>query len=78
MWAYLRVLVDTLVEQEVRSSGMAHDELDTLPRDYLEAKYDPQPRVDTLPRNTAPGLAYSCLTPYPPLSLPQLDSGEGV
>ncbi|XP_067110338.1 nuclear pore complex protein Nup107 [Osmerus mordax] len=39
VWAHLRVLVDTLVEQEVRSSGMAHDELDTLPRDYLEANW---------------------------------------
>ncbi|KAL4594082.1 nuclear pore complex protein Nup107, partial [Arapaima gigas] len=39
VWAYFRVLVDTLVEQEVRSSGMASEELEELPREYLEANW---------------------------------------
>uniref|UniRef100_A0A8C7K9S0 Nuclear pore complex protein n=1 Tax=Oncorhynchus kisutch TaxID=8019 RepID=A0A8C7K9S0_ONCKI len=37
VWAYFRVLVDSLVEQEVRSSGMGSEELEELPREYLEA-----------------------------------------
>ncbi|KAM3843222.1 nuclear pore complex protein Nup107 [Diretmus argenteus] len=39
VWAYFRVMVDSLVEQEVTSSGMAHQEVDTLPREYLEANW---------------------------------------
>lgn len=39
LWAYARVLVDSLVEQEVQSSGMAHAEMDQLPREYLEAHW---------------------------------------
>ncbi|KAG7454659.1 hypothetical protein MATL_G00262070 [Megalops atlanticus] len=39
VWAYLRVVVDTLVEQEVRSSGMGSEELEELPREYLEANW---------------------------------------
>uniref|UniRef100_A0A8C9SYL9 Nuclear pore complex protein n=1 Tax=Scleropages formosus TaxID=113540 RepID=A0A8C9SYL9_SCLFO len=39
VWAYFRVLVDTLVEQELRSSGMASEELEELPREYLEANW---------------------------------------
>uniref|UniRef100_A0A4W5KEZ4 Nuclear pore complex protein n=1 Tax=Hucho hucho TaxID=62062 RepID=A0A4W5KEZ4_9TELE len=39
VWAYFRVLVDSLVEQEVRSSGMGSEELEELPREYLEAKW---------------------------------------
>ncbi|KAM4615405.1 nuclear pore complex protein Nup107 [Polymixia lowei] len=39
VWAYFRVMVDSLVEQEVMSSGMAHQEVDTLPREYLEANW---------------------------------------
>uniref|UniRef100_A0A4W4HLE5 Nuclear pore complex protein n=1 Tax=Electrophorus electricus TaxID=8005 RepID=A0A4W4HLE5_ELEEL len=39
VWAYFRVLVDTLVEQEMRSSGLSHEELEELPREYLEASW---------------------------------------
>uniref|UniRef100_A0A674A526 Nuclear pore complex protein n=1 Tax=Salmo trutta TaxID=8032 RepID=A0A674A526_SALTR len=39
VWAYFRVLVDSLVEQEVRSSGMGSEELEELPREYLEANW---------------------------------------
>ncbi|XP_076015971.1 nuclear pore complex protein Nup107 [Genypterus blacodes] len=39
VWAYFRVMVDSLVEQELMSSGMAHQEVDTLPREYLEANW---------------------------------------
>ncbi|KAJ8008866.1 hypothetical protein DPEC_G00082890 [Dallia pectoralis] len=40
VWAYFRVLVDSLVEQEViRSSGMDSEELDELPREYLETNW---------------------------------------
>lgn len=40
MWAYFRVMVDSLVEKDLMSSGMAHQEVETLPREYLEAKYE--------------------------------------
>lgn len=33
-------MVDSLVEKDLMSSGMAHHEVETLPREYLEAKYD--------------------------------------
>ncbi|XP_056132105.1 nuclear pore complex protein Nup107 [Lampris incognitus] len=39
VWAYFRVMVDTLVEQEVTSSGMAHQEVDSLPREYLQSNW---------------------------------------
>ncbi|KAG7320613.1 hypothetical protein KOW79_016466 [Hemibagrus wyckioides] len=39
VWAYFRVLVDSLLEQELRSSGLTHEELDELPREYLEASW---------------------------------------
>uniref|UniRef100_A0A6Q2ZMI6 Nuclear pore complex protein n=1 Tax=Esox lucius TaxID=8010 RepID=A0A6Q2ZMI6_ESOLU len=40
VWAYFRVLVDSLVEQEViRSSGMDSEELEELPKEYLEANW---------------------------------------
>lgn len=39
VWAYFKVMVDSLVEQEVMSSGMAHQDIDTLPREYLEANW---------------------------------------
>ncbi|KAK3517955.1 hypothetical protein QTP70_028501, partial [Hemibagrus guttatus] len=39
VWAYFRVLVDSLLEQELRSSGLSHEELDELPREYLEASW---------------------------------------
>uniref|UniRef100_A0A8B9GXW3 Nuclear pore complex protein n=1 Tax=Astyanax mexicanus TaxID=7994 RepID=A0A8B9GXW3_ASTMX len=39
VWAYFRVLVDSLVEQELRSSGMGHEDLEELPREYLEASW---------------------------------------
>lgn len=40
MWAHFRVMVDSLVEKELLSSGMTNQEVDTLPREYLEAKYE--------------------------------------
>uniref|UniRef100_A0A665UNR3 Nuclear pore complex protein n=1 Tax=Echeneis naucrates TaxID=173247 RepID=A0A665UNR3_ECHNA len=40
VWAHFRVMVDSLVEKDLMSSGMAHQEVETLPREYLEAKYD--------------------------------------
>ncbi|KAK0143660.1 Nuclear pore complex protein Nup107 [Merluccius polli] len=40
VWAYFRVLVDSLVEQEVTSSGLANQEEEPLPREFTEAKYD--------------------------------------
>ncbi|XP_066579929.1 nuclear pore complex protein Nup107 isoform X2 [Amia ocellicauda] len=39
VWAYFRVMVDTLVEQEIRSSGTTSEELEELPREYLEANW---------------------------------------
>ncbi|MED6261297.1 hypothetical protein ATANTOWER_003310, partial [Ataeniobius toweri] len=39
VWAYFRVMVDSLVEKDLMSSGMAHQELETLPREYLEANW---------------------------------------
>uniref|UniRef100_A0AAR2KGD7 Nuclear pore complex protein n=1 Tax=Pygocentrus nattereri TaxID=42514 RepID=A0AAR2KGD7_PYGNA len=39
VWAYFRVLVDSLLEQELRSSGMSHEDLEELPREYLEASW---------------------------------------
>ncbi len=40
VWAYFRVMVDTLVEQEICSSGLGNEELEELPREFLETKYD--------------------------------------
>uniref|UniRef100_A0A669DCK2 Nuclear pore complex protein n=1 Tax=Oreochromis niloticus TaxID=8128 RepID=A0A669DCK2_ORENI len=39
VWAYFRVMVDSLVEKDLMSSGMAHHEVETLPREYLEANW---------------------------------------
>uniref|UniRef100_A0A1A8K8U8 Nuclear pore complex protein n=1 Tax=Nothobranchius kuhntae TaxID=321403 RepID=A0A1A8K8U8_NOTKU len=39
VWAYFRVMVDSLVEKELMSSGMAHQEVESLPREYLEANW---------------------------------------
>ncbi|KAJ8373496.1 hypothetical protein SKAU_G00040760 [Synaphobranchus kaupii] len=39
VWAYFRVMVDTLVEQNLRSSGLGSEELEELPREYLEASW---------------------------------------
>ncbi|XP_028255110.1 nuclear pore complex protein Nup107 [Parambassis ranga] len=39
VWAYFRVMVDSLVEKELISSGMAHQETEALPREYLEANW---------------------------------------
>lgn len=33
-------MVDSLVEKELMSSGMADKVVETLPREYQEAKYD--------------------------------------
>lgn len=40
MWAHFRVMVDSLVEKELMSSGMADNVVETLPREYQETKYD--------------------------------------
>ncbi|XP_028663120.2 nuclear pore complex protein Nup107 [Erpetoichthys calabaricus] len=39
VWAYFRVMVDSLVEQEIRSTGTVVQELDELPRESLEANW---------------------------------------
>ncbi|XP_074869384.1 nuclear pore complex protein Nup107 isoform X2 [Carettochelys insculpta] len=39
VWAYFRVMVDTLVEQEIRTSVMTTEELEELPREYLETNW---------------------------------------
>jgi nuclear pore complex protein Nup107 len=38
VWAYFRVMVDSLVEQEIRTSVMTQDDSEELPREYMEAK----------------------------------------
>ncbi|KAM5171329.1 nuclear pore complex protein Nup107 isoform 1-T1 [Mantella aurantiaca] len=39
VWAYFRVMVDSLVEQEIRASLVSSCEEDELPREYLEAHW---------------------------------------
>uniref|UniRef100_A0A6I8N2M0 Nuclear pore complex protein n=1 Tax=Ornithorhynchus anatinus TaxID=9258 RepID=A0A6I8N2M0_ORNAN len=39
VWAHFRVMVDSLVEQEVRTSVMSADDTEELPREYLEANW---------------------------------------
>ncbi|KAK7896800.1 hypothetical protein WMY93_022125 [Mugilogobius chulae] len=39
VWAHFRVMVDSLVEKDLMSSGMAHQEVEALPREYLEANW---------------------------------------
>ncbi|TRY97188.1 hypothetical protein DNTS_015794 [Danionella cerebrum] len=39
VWAYFRVMVDALVEREICSSGMGSEELEELPRDYIETNW---------------------------------------
>lgn len=39
VWAYFRVMVDTVVEQEMWASGASMGEVEKLPRDYLEANW---------------------------------------
>ncbi|KAM8884508.1 nuclear pore complex protein Nup107 isoform 1-T1 [Synchiropus picturatus] len=39
VWAYFRVMVDSLVEKDLMSSGMSHQEVETLPREYLESNW---------------------------------------
>uniref|UniRef100_A0A8D0F3B1 Nuclear pore complex protein n=1 Tax=Strix occidentalis caurina TaxID=311401 RepID=A0A8D0F3B1_STROC len=39
VWAYFRVMVDTLVEQEIRTSVIIAEEMEELPRDYLETNW---------------------------------------
>ncbi|NXA33693.1 NU107 protein, partial [Eudromia elegans] len=39
VWAYFRVMVDTLVEQEIRTSVVTVEEMEELPRDYLETNW---------------------------------------
>ncbi|XP_068162736.1 nuclear pore complex protein Nup107 isoform X2 [Antennarius striatus] len=39
VWAHFRVMVDSLVEKELMSSGMTNQEVETLPREYLEANW---------------------------------------
>ncbi|XP_035258434.1 nuclear pore complex protein Nup107 [Anguilla anguilla] len=48
VWAYFRVMVDTLVEQELRSSGLGSEELEELPREYLEASWTLEKVFDEL------------------------------
>lgn len=38
VWAYFRVMVDSLVEQEIRASLISSSKDDELPREYLEAQ----------------------------------------
>lgn len=38
VWAHFKVMVDSLVEKELMSSGMANKVAEMLPRDYQEAK----------------------------------------
>ncbi|KAL0967258.1 hypothetical protein UPYG_G00249980 [Umbra pygmaea] len=39
VWAYFRVLVESLLEQEIRSSEMGTEDLEELPREYLETNW---------------------------------------
>uniref|UniRef100_A0A2K6AG15 Nuclear pore complex protein n=1 Tax=Mandrillus leucophaeus TaxID=9568 RepID=A0A2K6AG15_MANLE len=39
VWAYFRVMVDSLVEQEIQTSVATLDETEELPREYLEANW---------------------------------------
>uniref|UniRef100_A0A452RWZ9 Nuclear pore complex protein n=1 Tax=Ursus americanus TaxID=9643 RepID=A0A452RWZ9_URSAM len=39
VWAYFRVMVDSLVEQEIRTSVVNLDETEELPREYLETNW---------------------------------------
>ncbi|XP_053261637.1 nuclear pore complex protein Nup107 isoform X2 [Podarcis raffonei] len=39
VWAHFRIMVDTLVEQEIRSSVMTTEETEDLPREYLETNW---------------------------------------
>ncbi|XP_053320436.1 nuclear pore complex protein Nup107 [Spea bombifrons] len=39
VWAYFRVMVDSLVQQEIRASVISSSEEDELPREYLEANW---------------------------------------
>ncbi|XP_061085410.1 nuclear pore complex protein Nup107 [Conger conger] len=48
VWAYFRVMVDTLVEQELRSAGLGSEELEELPREYLEASWTLEKVFDEL------------------------------
>ncbi|KAJ8245281.1 hypothetical protein GJAV_G00269060 [Gymnothorax javanicus] len=48
VWAYFRVMVDTLVEQDLRSAGQGAEELEELPREYLEASWTMEKVFDEL------------------------------
>ncbi|XP_008047136.1 nuclear pore complex protein Nup107 isoform X2 [Carlito syrichta] len=39
VWAYFRVMVDSLVEQEIQTSVMTPEETEELPREYMEANW---------------------------------------
>ncbi|XP_054844769.1 nuclear pore complex protein Nup107 isoform X1 [Eublepharis macularius] len=39
VWAYFRVMVDTLVEQEIRTSVMNTEETEELPREFLQTNW---------------------------------------
>nr|XP_057934164.1 nuclear pore complex protein Nup107 isoform X2 [Doryrhamphus excisus] len=39
VWAYFRVMVDSLVEKHLMSLGMVHQEVETMPREYLESNW---------------------------------------
>lgn len=38
VWAHFKVMVDSLVEKELMSSGMGNKVAEMLPREYQEAK----------------------------------------
>ncbi|XP_053572800.1 nuclear pore complex protein Nup107 [Bombina bombina] len=39
VWAHFRVMVDSLVEQEIRASFISASEIDELPREYMETNW---------------------------------------
>uniref|UniRef100_A0A8C5W3M8 Nuclear pore complex protein n=1 Tax=Microcebus murinus TaxID=30608 RepID=A0A8C5W3M8_MICMU len=39
VWAYFRVMVDSLVEQEIQTSVITLDETEELPREYMESNW---------------------------------------
>ncbi|XP_006886166.1 PREDICTED: nuclear pore complex protein Nup107 [Elephantulus edwardii] len=48
VWAYFRVMVDSLVEQEIRTSVISLDETEELPREYLETNWTLEKVFDEL------------------------------
>ncbi|KAJ1163105.1 hypothetical protein NDU88_003568 [Pleurodeles waltl] len=48
VWAYFRVMVDCLVEQEIRTSVMTTQEPEELPRDYMDTNWTLEKVFDEL------------------------------